>query len=73
MDELRRIITELNNRVENLEKGLVIKKITIPTDGYFVVKKVTADPGSPIEGELWENTTSHHLKIYLNGTVTTII
>jgi hypothetical protein len=73
MDELRRIITSLNTRLENLEKGLVIKKITIPTDGYFVVKKVTADPGSPVEGEMWENLTDHHLKIYLNGSVTTII
>ena len=73
MDELRRILKEYDQRLENLEKGLVIKKITIPIDGYFVVQKLTADPSSPIEGQLWENVTTHHLKIYLNGSVTTII
>lgn len=73
MDEIRKILIDLSKRLENIEKGLVIKTITIPTDGKLVVKKVTADPGSPTEGEIWENTTTHHLKIYLNGTITTII
>jgi hypothetical protein len=71
MDELRRIITNLNTRLENIEKGLVIKKITIPTDGYVVVKKVASDPGSPVEGEIWLNTTSHAMKTYVNGAVKT--
>ena len=72
MDEIRRIFTDFARRLENIEKGLVIKKITIPTDGYLVVKKVTTDPASPVEGEIWENTTSHTLKVYLNGAVKTV-
>ena len=75
MDELRKILNDLSKRLENIEKGLVIKKITIPTDGSFIITKLTADPsgGALTEGLIWENTTTHHLKIYLNGTVTTII
>jgi hypothetical protein len=75
MDEIRRLLVELGQRIEKFEKGFWIKKITIPTDGYFVIQKLTADPagGALIEGMIWENTTTHHLKIYLNGSVTTII
>lgn len=71
MDTWIRELVDIKNRLENIEKGLVIKKITIPTDGYIVVKKVTSDPVSPVEGEIWENLTSHALKTYVNGVVKT--
>lgn len=73
MDEIRRLLVELGQRIEKFEKGFWIKKITIPTDGYFVIQKLTADPagGSLVEGMIWLNTTSHTLKIYNNGTVKT--
>jgi len=75
MDEFRRIILELQNRVEKLEKGIFIKKIKIPIDGFFGVQQLSADPtgGDLFEGRVWENTTTHHLKMYLNGSVQTIL
>ena len=75
MDEIRSLLKNLRDRIEIIEKGIFIKKITIPTDGYFVIQKLTADPagGALIEGMIWENTTTHHLKIYLNGSVQTIL
>lgn len=35
----------------------------------FVPPKYTSDPSDPLEGEVWVNTTSHQIKIYLNSTV----
>jgi len=31
------------------------------------VQQLASDPGSPAEGQIWENTTSKLLKVYLNG------
>lgn len=35
--------------------------------------ELTADPGSPVEGQAWYNTTAQKLKMYINGAVTDII
>lgn len=32
-----------------------------------VLQNLATDPGSPIEGQIWHNTTSHHPKIRING------
>lgn len=36
------------------------------------VQQLASDPTTPVEGQIWENTTTHHVKIYLNGIVTTL-
>jgi hypothetical protein len=69
MEGWKLFLSDILRRIIDLERNVSIKRITIPTDGYFIVKKVTSDPVSPIEGEVWENTTSHELKMYLDGTV----
>lgn len=69
MDEIRRILTNLQYRLENIEKGLVVKKITIPSDGYLVIKTLATDPTTPQANEIWINTTTNQLKWY-NGTTT---
>lgn len=33
----------------------------------FVVPKLSTDPSSPVDGEVWVNTTSNDLKIRLNS------
>jgi hypothetical protein len=38
----------------------------------FVAPKVTSDPTHPVEGQIWENTTTHQLKWIKNGAVTVI-
>lgn len=35
------------------------------------LQQLASDPGTPFEGQYWENTTTHVMKAYLNGTVVT--
>ena len=72
MDQIRNILNDLKNRVENIEKGLVIKIITIASDGAFIPKVVSSDPGSPKNNEVWINSTSNQLKWNKSGTIKTI-
>ncbi len=37
-----------------------------------VIDKLSSDPGSPTEGQIWYNTTSHQLKLY-NGTSVVVL
>lgn len=37
-----------------------------------LAQKLGTDPGSPVEGQFWYNTTTHQLKYY-NGTITVIV
>lgn len=32
-------------------------------------QQLSADPGSPVEGQVWENTTTHLIKTVLNGSI----
>jgi len=71
MDELRKIIVDLNRRLELMEKGLVVKIITIPPNdtGALVPKVVSSDPASPKNNEVWINSTSSQLKWNNAGTI----
>ncbi len=68
MDQIVRLLAALQNRIERIEKGLIIKKITVPSDGYFVPKVVSSDPISPQTNEVWINSTSSQLKWYTGAT-----
>lgn len=35
------------------------------------LQQLASDPGSPVEGQFWENTTTHVMKAFLNGVVVT--
>lgn len=72
MELIRKLITDLESRIEALERNLTIKKITIPSDGYLVIKKVSSDPSSPVDGELWLNTTTNLFKVRINGVTKTV-
>jgi hypothetical protein len=37
-----------------------------------VIQILAADPGSPVEGQVWVNSTSHRLKMVLNGVTVTL-
>lgn len=58
-----------DNKFENIVSELVWKVEELRTNqlGTMVIPKLTADPSSPINGQLWVNTTSNQLKIRLNG------
>lgn len=38
----------------------------------FVVEQLAADPSTPAEGQIWQNTVSNQVKIVLNGQVTPV-
>lgn len=61
----------LVRKIQDLEKQL--KEIKTNQLTVVVAPQLTADPGTPFEGQIWSNTTTHHLKIYLNGVITTIV
>jgi hypothetical protein len=37
------------------------------------VQQLGSDPGSPFEGQIWENTSTHKIKAYLNGAVVVLL
>lgn len=67
MEELAKIINDLEKKVNLALTQFVVRKITIPSDGYFIVQKVTSDPVAPYDGQLWLNTTTNLFKIRING------
>ncbi len=71
MDEIRRFLVDLSTRLEKIEKGLVIKILTIPSDdtGAFVPKVVSTDPTTPKNNEVWINSTTNQLKWNKAGTI----
>jgi len=61
-------------RFENIVADLV-RKVEEPKTNQvsvLVVPKLASDPASPIEGQIWENSGSHTLKIRLNGVTKTV-
>jgi hypothetical protein len=72
MEEWKRIINEIFTRLEKLETNTNLKEVTIPEDGYIIPKRIASDPVSPVEGEIWINTTSNTLKVRINGVTKTV-
>jgi len=64
MDLLTQLLKDLQLRVEKLERGTFLTKLTIPSTGYFVIKVVTSDPSSPKTNEIWINSSTNQLKWY---------
>jgi len=70
-DNLVKVIEDLTNRVNKLERGVYINNVTIPPTGSLVIQKTATDPVSPTNGQIWYNTTSNSFKCYQNGAVKT--
>lgn len=71
MDDFTKMFKTLERKIEILERALEIRNLTIPTDGFLIVRKLASDPVTPQEGEIWYNTTSDVYKGYQNGVVKT--
>lgn len=61
------LLKDYEYRIIALERAVTIKDLQIPSDGSFVLPNYTADPASPIEGQMWRNTTSNQIKVRNNG------
>ncbi len=71
MDELIRIIKDLQGRIEILERASTLRKITIPSDGKIVIDSQASDP--PAEnGRIYYNTAANKYKVCENGVWKTI-
>lgn len=57
----------------NRQSAVALNTGLIPTVG-FVFEQLSSDPsgGGLVEGRVWENTTTHLLKVYANSTVVTL-
>ncbi len=71
MDELVKIIKDLQARIEILERASTVRKITIPSDGKLVVDSQASDPTAQ-NGRIYYNTVSNKYKVCENGTWKTI-
>lgn len=61
---------ELINRIVKLEK--IVKGMATNQLAILVLPKLASDPGTPIEGQMWINTSSNTIKIYQNSTTKTV-
>lgn len=48
-----------------------MRAIRTNQNAIMVIPGYASDPASPIENQIWVNTTAHTLKIYINGVVKT--
>ena len=60
----------LLRKIEALER--MVRELRNVKLAFFCVPKVASDPASPIDGQMWYNTTSNELKVRKNGTVRTV-
>lgn len=68
MEELTKIILDLKRRLEALEKLVSLRKITVPTDGWFIVESRASDPtDGVVNGRIYYNTTANRFKVFENG------
>lgn len=54
----------LKQKIRTLEQNTQIRGVTFPSDGYLIIPVVTADPASPVRGQVWYNSTSNLYKCY---------
>lgn len=64
IEDLAQELKEIHKKIEDLQTNTSINNLTIPTDGKLVVPVVSSDPVSPVEGQIWFNTTSNKYKGY---------
>ena len=67
MDEVVRIVKELQRAVESLQRARSVSSLTFPEDGKLVIPVMTADPTLPANGQIWVNSTSSQLKVRIGG------
>jgi hypothetical protein len=66
MDNLIKIIRDLQRRLEELERQVVIRVLKIPADGKFVVDSQASDPAVE-NGRIYYNTGTNKLRKCTNG------
>ena len=70
-DALKKILVEYKKKIDKLEKALNFRELIFPSDGTFVPPVMTSDPASPVDGEIWYNSTSNTHKCRQNGVTKT--
>lgn len=74
IDDILKLVQEIlsiKKRLEVLERSLIIRTITIPTDGKLVVDSQASDPAAA-NGRIYYNTASNKYKVCENGVWKTI-
>lgn len=70
-EKLKDILVGYKKRIGKLEKALNFRELIFPADGKLVVPVMSSDPASPVDGEIWYNSTSHTYKGRENGVTVT--
>jgi hypothetical protein len=66
-DQLVQLFKGLDKRLKVLERTQYLPKITIPTEGYFVVDIQTSDPTTVQNGRVFYNSTLNAFRVGVNG------
>jgi hypothetical protein len=72
MKDVVELLKDMEYRIRFLEDNISLKYVQIPSDGVFAIPTYTADPASPVEGQMWRNSTSNQVKVYNNGVIRVI-
>ena len=68
---IERVLLDFKKRIKSLENSLNFRKLIFPSDGTLVVPVSSSDPASPVNGQVWYNSTAHKYKGRENGVTVT--
>lgn len=68
MEELVKLVQELNRRIDQLERQLDLKNIVLPPDGQLIVDNRASDPVAT-KGRIYFNTTLNKYRVSEDGIV----
>ncbi len=69
--DLKDLLVKMNKKITKLRNAINFVKIIFPSDGTLVVPVNTSDPASPVNGQIWYNSTSHTYKGREDGVTVT--
>lgn len=58
------------NEIKNMKR--LIEEMRSNQQKFFIIPQLAADPTTPAEGQIWQNTTTDLFKIRLNGVTKTV-
>lgn len=72
VEELEGQLLELKKKIEDLQKVMGLRVVVFPPDGRIVVPVVSADPSSPVNGQIWYNSALGTFRVRQAGANRTI-
>lgn len=62
--EFTELLKNLEERLSTLERSQKITSLNLTSNGPFVLPVATADQSSPVQGQVYYNSTTNRIKVY---------